>query len=49
MDDKATISVEDAFKELLEYVERFDPIKLLSQLALTHLSVPADAFIGENH
>ena len=37
MDDKATISVEDAFKELLEYVEKFDPIKLLSQLSLTHL------------
>ena len=49
IDDKATISVEDAFKELLEYVEKFDPIKLLSQLSLTHLSVPADAFIGEDH
>ncbi len=49
MDDKATISVEDAFEELLEYVERFDPIKLLSQLSLTHLFVPGDAFIDETH
>ena len=49
MDDKATISVEDAFKELLEYVEKFDPIKLLSQLSLTHLSVPAGTYIDEDH
>ena len=41
-EDKAAISVEAAFKALTEYVDRFDPLKLLSQLSLTHLSVPDD-------
>ena len=48
-EDKAAISVEAAFKALTEYVDRFDPLKLLSQLSLTHLSVPDDKFIGEGH
>ena len=48
-EDKAAISVEAAFKALTEYVARFDPLKLLSQLSLTHLSVPDDKFIGEGH
>ena len=50
-EDKAAISVEAAFKALTEYVDRFDPLKLLSQLSLTHLSVPGtdDKFIGEGH
>ena len=49
MDKHVTISVEDAFKNLLEYAVQFDPIKLLTQLTLTHLRVPADDFIGEEH
>ncbi len=49
MGNNATISVEEAFKNLLEYVAQFDPIKLLTQLTLTYLRVPADDFIGEDH
>ncbi len=49
MNDKAKTPMEKAFNELLEYVGEFDPIKLLTQLLLTHMFVPEDTFVREDH
>lgn len=39
--------LQEAFDELTAFVGRYDPISLLSQLTLTFLFVPTDAFQGE--
>jgi len=36
-----------SFCELTQYVSHLDPVKLLSQLTLTFLTVPEDQFIEE--
>ena len=36
------------FRKLIEYIDQFEPIKLLTQLFLTHLIVRADESPGEN-
>src|SRR5438045_8151923 len=37
-----------AFEQLRDYVAKYDPIALLSQLTFTFLFVPATEFYGEN-
>lgn len=44
-----TRSVAEAFADLVGHLVRFDPIKLLCNLALTHLSQDANTFLGEAH
>ena len=46
-DSSPTGSVDDAFAALVEHIGRLDPIKLLCNLALTHLSQDANTFLGE--
>ena len=41
--------MERAFRKLLEYAGKFDPVKLLSQLIFTHLVVPEDTSISEDY
>ena len=45
---KADEEVKANFANLSKYLEEVDPIKLLSQLTLTFLSVPEDKFIEES-
>ncbi len=40
--------IETSFKELIETLSKYDPIKLLSQIHLTYLLVPENEFHGED-
>ena len=48
-DSGPTRSVEEAFSDLVEHVVKLDPIKLLCNLSLTHLSQDANTFLDEAH
>lgn len=48
-DSGPTRSVEEAFSALVEHVVKLDPIKLLCNLSLTHLSQDTNAFLDEAH
>ena len=48
-DSGPTKSVEAAFSDLVEHVVELDPIKLLCNLSLTHLSQDANTFLDEGH
>lgn len=48
-DPSPTRSVEEAFSDLVEHVVKLDPIKLLCNLSLTHLSQDANTSLDEAH
>ena len=49
MDRQKPSPVSTAFEKLVSFVVRFDPIKLLTQLWLTHLRAPQDQFVGADN
>ncbi len=48
MNQKACSDIETRYAELIALLNRLDPIKLLSQLTLTFLTVPEDQFNDES-
>ena len=49
MDRQNSTPVATAFEKLLSFAIGFDPIKLLTQLWLTHLRAPEDQFVGADN
>ena len=49
MNQQRPLSVADAFENLLTFAVKFDPIKLLTQLSLTHQRAPQGRFAGADN
>jgi hypothetical protein len=49
MNQKSLKDLESCFENLKDYISRLEPVKLLTQLSLTFLTVPKGEFIDESH